>query len=159
MHRLYRKLRIYVVKWRWFLQALRQNDVFLCKLDVNIKNRTAVAGSVDLFKPESKKCYFIASSSLKIKCGKSKGMQEKVSIIGVWCGEKNLSLGITVRHHSASLVMPNSDPHDRFFYPNHTRLLSDAEQWSRVTDFSLHTTHPCKILIVLYAVQCSDNPQ
>ena len=28
--------------------------------------------------------YFIASSSLKIKCGKSKGMQEKVSIMGVW---------------------------------------------------------------------------
>ena len=30
--------------------------------------------------------YFIANSSLKIKFGKSKGMQEKVSIMGVWCG-------------------------------------------------------------------------
>ena len=25
-------------------------------------------------------------SALKIKCSKSKGMQEKVSIMGVWCG-------------------------------------------------------------------------
>ena len=49
-------------------------------------------------------------------------MQEKVSIMGVWCGLKNLSLGITVRHHSASLVMPISDPRDRFFYPHHTPM-------------------------------------
>ena len=40
MHRLYRKSRIYFVK----------NDVTLCKLGVNVKNRTAVAGSVDFFK-------------------------------------------------------------------------------------------------------------
>ena len=50
-------------------------------------------------------------------------MQEKVSIMGVWCGWKNLSLGITVRHHSASLVMPISDPRDRFFYPHHTPMI------------------------------------
>ena len=50
-------------------------------------------------------------------------MQEKVSIMGVWCGQKNLSLGITVRHHSASLVMPISDPRDRFFYPHHTHMI------------------------------------
>ena len=49
-------------------------------------------------------------------------MQERVSIMGVWCGLKNLSLGITVRHHSASLVMPISDPHVRFFYPPHTPM-------------------------------------
>ena len=41
MHRLYRKSRIYVVK--------SENDVTLCKLDVNVKNWTAVAGSVDFF--------------------------------------------------------------------------------------------------------------
>ena len=34
----------------------------------------------------TEKFYFIASSSLKIKCGKSKGMQEKVSVMGVGCG-------------------------------------------------------------------------
>ena len=49
-------------------------------------------------------------------------MQEKVSIMGVWCGYKNPSLGITDRHHSASLVMPTSDPRDRFFYPHHTHM-------------------------------------
>ena len=53
------------------------------------------------------------SSSLKIKCGKSKGMQEKVSIMGVWCA---------VRHHSASHVVPISDPRDRFFYPHLTPM-------------------------------------
>ena len=73
-----------------FTTVTSKNDVTLCKLDVNVKNRTAVAGSVDFIKLDQKlfneKCYFIASSSLKIKCGKSKGMQEKVSIMGVWCG-------------------------------------------------------------------------
>ena len=49
-------------------------------------------------------------------------MQEKVSIMGVWCGLKNLSLEITVRHHSASLVMPISDPRERFFCPHHTPM-------------------------------------
>ena len=60
------------------------------KLNVDVKNRTAVACSVDFVKLEKlfneKKCYFIANSSLKIKFGKTKGMQEKVSIMGVWCG-------------------------------------------------------------------------
>ena len=50
-------------------------------------------------------------------------MQEKVSIMGVWCGQKNLLLGITARHHSASLVMPISDPRDSFFYPQHTSMI------------------------------------
>ena len=34
----------------------------------------------------TEKCYFIASSSLKIKYGKSKGMQEKISIMDAWSG-------------------------------------------------------------------------
>ena len=37
-------------------------------------------------------------------------MQEKESIMVVWCELKILSLGITVQHHSASLMMPNSYP-------------------------------------------------
>ena len=50
MYRLYRKSRTYVVKWRWFFTTVTsENDVTLCKLDVNVKNRTAVAGSVDFF--------------------------------------------------------------------------------------------------------------
>ena len=32
------------------------------------------------------------------------------------------ALGITIRHHSASLVMPISDPRDRFFYLHHTPM-------------------------------------
>ena len=49
-------------------------------------------------------------------------MQEKVSIMGVWCGWKNPSLEIAVRHHLESLVMLISDPRDRFFYPHHTPM-------------------------------------
>ena len=64
-----------------FYSRLRQtNDVSLCKLDVNVKSRSPVAGSVGLFKLETlqrKSRYFIASFTLKIKSGKSKGMQEK----------------------------------------------------------------------------------
>ena len=33
-----------------FTAVTSKNDVTLCKLDVNVKNRTAVAGSVDSFK-------------------------------------------------------------------------------------------------------------
>ena len=73
-----------------FTAVTSKNDVTLCKLDVNVKNRTAVAGSVvslNLSRNSStEKSYFIASSFLKMKCGNSKSMQEKVSIMGVWCG-------------------------------------------------------------------------
>ena len=46
MHRLYRRSRDVV----FFTAVTSENDVTLCKLDVNVKNRTAVAGSVDFFK-------------------------------------------------------------------------------------------------------------
>ena len=63
-----------------------KNDVSLCKLDVTVKNRTAVAGSVGFFKLElklfkGKKHYFIQVHPFEIKCGKSKGMKEKVSTV------------------------------------------------------------------------------
>ena len=56
-------------------------------LDVNVKNQSAVVKSffkleLKLFKGK----IFIANSSLKIKCGESKGIQEKVSIMGISCG-------------------------------------------------------------------------
>ena len=74
-----------------FTAVTSKNDATLCKLDVIVKNRTAIAGSGDFsklkLKPlKRKKCYFTASSTFKIKYGKSKGMQEKVSIMGIWCG-------------------------------------------------------------------------
>ena len=43
--------------------------------------------------------------------------QEKESIIWVRVGYKNLSLGISIWHPSANLVMPNGNPLDIFFYP------------------------------------------
>ena len=36
----------------FFTAVTSKNDVTLCKLDVNVKNRTADAGSVDFFKLE-----------------------------------------------------------------------------------------------------------
>ena len=39
-----------------------------------------------------------------------KGLQEKESILGVRGRQKNPSLAITVWHHSAILIMPDSDP-------------------------------------------------
>ena len=43
-----------------FTTVTSKNDVPLCKLDVNVKNSTTVAGSVDFFKHKvfkGKKCY------------------------------------------------------------------------------------------------------
>ena len=53
----------------------------------------------------------------------SYGEQEKESIIRVRVGLKNPSLGITVCHRSASLVMPITDPRDGFFYPTLTLMI------------------------------------
>ena len=38
--------------------------------------------------------------------------------------KKNLSLAITVCHHSASLVMSIGDPRDGFFYPTLTLMIN-----------------------------------
>ena len=54
------------------------------------------------------------------------GEQENESIIRVRVGEKNLSLEITVCHHSASLVMPNGDPRGQFFYPALTLIMDSC---------------------------------
>ena len=52
----------------------------------------------------------------KPKCNcRRKSMQEKESIMVVWCKLKVPSLRITVQHHSASLAMLNSYRRDRIF--------------------------------------------
>ena len=45
-----------------------------------------------------------------------KGMARKRIYHGCEGQIENLSLRITVRHHLANLVMPDSNPHDVFFY-------------------------------------------
>ena len=67
-----------------FTAVTSKNDVTLCNLDINVKNRmAAVVASTSLNLSRNSltdNFYFIASSSLKIiKCGKSKGMQDKNS--------------------------------------------------------------------------------
>ena len=74
-----------------FKAVMSENDVTLCKLGVNVKNeRGSLVPSTSLNLSRNslkeKKCLFIASPTLKIKCGKSKGMQGKLSVMGVWCG-------------------------------------------------------------------------
>ena len=49
-------------------------------------------------------------------------MQEKESIIVVWCKLKVPSLRITGRHHAASLAMLNSYRRDRIFNPQLTAI-------------------------------------
>ena len=56
------------------------------------------------------------------------GEQEKEPIICVRMGKKNMSLRITVCHHSASLVMPICDPQDGVFYPTLTFMMDSI--WS-----------------------------
>ena len=87
MHWLYRSRQVTLV-----LQPISsKNDVTLCKLDVNVKieRRLLVASASFKLSRNSfkeRKVLLYASSTLKVKHGKSKGMQEKVSIMGIWCG-------------------------------------------------------------------------
>ena len=52
-------------------------------------------------------------------------MQEKKYIMVVRCELKIPSLGITVRHHSAGLMMPNSYPRDGIFN-HHLTIIKDS---------------------------------
>ena len=56
------------------------------------------------------------------------GEQEKESNIGLRSRWKNLSLVITVCHHSASLMMPNGDPWNRFSYLTLTLIIGLDKQ-------------------------------
>ena len=49
-------------------------------------------------------------------------MQEKESIMVVQCELKIMSLRITIRHHLASLMMPNGYSHDGIFNPHLTTI-------------------------------------
>ena len=55
-------------------------------------------------------------------------MQEKESIMVVRGDLKILSLGITVQHFSASLVMSHSYPRDGIFNPNYTAIKDSYTQ-------------------------------
>ena len=47
--------------------------------------------------------------------------------------KSNLSLGITVCHRSASLVMPSGDPRDEFFYPTLTHMIDSFNPPSKIS--------------------------
>ena len=70
--------------------------------------------------------------------GKSKGMQEKVSFMGItYYGmdrKPRNSGSLFSIMHSASHVMPISDPRDRFFYPYHSPM-KDTYNLSLATSF------------------------
>ena len=75
-----------------------------------------------------RKCAYFSVKLIKLLIFKLKydrrrqSMQEKESIMVVRCELKIPSIGITVRHHSASLVMPNSYPRDGIFNPLFTTI-------------------------------------
>ena len=69
---------------------------------------------------------FIKQYIFKSKCTcRRKCMQEKESVMVVRWELEIPSLGITVRHHSASLVMPSSYPRDGIFIP-HLTIIKDS---------------------------------
>ena len=65
----------------------------------------------------------IKQNIFKPKCNcRKKSMQEKESVMIIHFELKFPSLEITVRHHSASLIMPNSYPRDGIFNLNLTTI-------------------------------------
>ena len=75
---------------------------------------------------------------------KNSDKQETDSIIRVRVGQKNMSFWITVCHHSASLVMPNGLPRDRFFYHILTLMIHSYIIWRKHPIISRHGA-PCII--------------
>ena len=71
------------------------------------------------------KFYFTARSILKSNVEHQKVCKKKYLSWVHGVDRKNPSLAITVRYHSANLVMPISDPRDRIPYP-HLTLLRDT---------------------------------
>ena len=59
-------------------------------------------------------------------------MQEKESTLVVQCELKIPSLGITVRHHLANLMMPNSYSHHGIFNP-HLVTIKDSYNLQSLT--------------------------
>ena len=69
-------------------------------------------------------------------------MLEKESIMVIRCQLKITWLGITLRHHSASLVMPNSYPRDGMFNPHltiikYSYILVLWDQWAHSRLFQI----------------------
>ena len=121
-----------------------KNDVTLCILDVNVKNRTAVCGSVDFFKLEWKLFKGKCVTLQQVLHWKTNVVNQKV------CKKKYLSwMYGAVRKicHSGSLY-------------GITRQASWCRSVNLVIDFSVHTIHPWKILILHHSLSaCSrDNP-
>ena len=78
-------------------------------------------------------------------------MQEKESVMVVRFELKITSLGITVRHHSARLVMPNSYPRNGIFNPN-LMAIKDSYKFAwachpRDFQVSVATLCFCRVLI------------
>ena len=69
-------------------------------------------------------------------------MQEKESVMVVRSELKIPLLGITVRHHSASLVIPNSYPCDGIFNP-HLAIIKDS--YIIHHQFSFRRFHLCLV--------------
>ena len=65
-------------------------------------------------------------------------MQEKESIMGVRDRQKNLSHGITVWYHSASLMMPDSDPRDGFLYLHLIPMIDSYITWITLSFRAMH---------------------
>ena len=108
--------------WRHFTSVFRQT--FRRQRIGEEPYRTSLDRKNSYFSVKSVKQHIF---SPKCNCRK-KSMQENKSVMVVRFELKIPSLGITVRHHSASLVMPNSYPRDEIFSPNLTTMKDSYRQ-------------------------------
>ena len=96
---------------------------FSCQFPPNVSMSTYKrAGEPNISWSKKKWSHFsiklIKRHIFKPKCNyRKKSMQEKESVMVVQFEMKFASLGITVRHHTASLLMSNSYPCDGIFNP------------------------------------------
>ena len=82
-------------------------------------------------------------------------MQEKESIMVVWCGYKFPSLGITVCHHSAKPCDANSDP--RTYFSIHIICIPDknlcvTDQVNSTADTKLPEGATGKVLLTIRVI-------
>ena len=92
----------------------------------------------------------------KLKCNcQRKSMQEKESIMVVWCKLKVPSLRITVRHRSASLAMLNSYNRDRIFNLQLTTIKNSNNKENNVRTFVTHEYEIFFCPYVCYIRKCN----
>ena len=147
-----------MLKWRHYLMS--HLSLFMNFLDPLLFYRLTVSLSLS---------HWYSGSGVVLDCIDSWSLHpyllwwwaKKKNPLIVWeWDRKLLYLGITIRHHLASLVIPIGDPRNRFVYPNLTLMMdyiliihpedhrvasrslpSNDKQWSHARVFLIYPHH------------------